>query len=214
MKENTTALTKERTEQGTPEQTRGGIYFTPRVDIVETDNELLLYADMPGVRPEDVELRYENGELRLRGRLQPRERPGQLAHAEYEEGDFYRTFQIHESIDSSKIEASCKNGVLTLHLPKVAAAKPRQITVRGGMSSDRPASRQAMISPTPSAVGIRWIALRGRTHSRLGVRPLGAPAVSAAPSPPAAFRKVPGGGECWCPLVAHGGTFGTPLPIS
>ena len=50
--------------------------------------------------------------------------------AEYEEGDFYRVFTIHESIDSTRIEAECKNGVLTVHLPKVEAARPRQIAIK------------------------------------------------------------------------------------
>ena len=49
---------------------------------------------------------------------------------EYEEGDFYRALAIHESIDNSKIEATCKNGVLTIHLPKAASAQPRQISVK------------------------------------------------------------------------------------
>jgi HSP20 family molecular chaperone IbpA len=121
---------KERTQAANPEHTRGGFFFTPRVDIYETDKELILYAEVPGVRPEDVELRYENGELLLHGHVGPRERPGHLVLGEYEEGDFYRVFNIHESIDSTKIEASCKSGVLVVRLPKVEAAQPRQINVR------------------------------------------------------------------------------------
>jgi HSP20 family protein len=50
---------------------------------------------------------------------------------EYEVGDFYRAFSIHESIDSGRISASCKNGVLTIHLPKAEKAKPKQIKVQG-----------------------------------------------------------------------------------
>jgi len=50
---------------------------------------------------------------------------------EYEEGDFYRVFQIHESIDNTRIAAECKNGELIVHLPKAEAAKPRQVRVRG-----------------------------------------------------------------------------------
>jgi HSP20 family protein len=121
---------KDRAEQTSPEHTRGGFFFTPQVDIFENDKELTLYADMPGVRSEDVDLRYENGELVLHGRFRPREHQGHFLLREYDEGDYYRVFQIHESIDSTKIEASCKNGVLTIHLPKVEAARPRQIAVR------------------------------------------------------------------------------------
>jgi len=122
---------KERAEQTSPERLRGGVFFTPRVDIFETDNELMLCADLPGVRPEDVDLRYEQGELTLHGRCQPRQPERGALLNEYEVGDFYRAFQIHESIDASKIGAEFKNGVLTVHLPKMEQAKPRQISVRG-----------------------------------------------------------------------------------
>jgi len=122
---------KDRAEQMTPERTRGGVSFMPRVDIFENEKELTLYADMPGIRPEDVDLRYEQGELVLHGRFQPGQRQGHSLLREYDEGDYYRVFQIHESIDNSRIEATCKNGVLTIHLPKLEASRPRQIAVRG-----------------------------------------------------------------------------------
>jgi HSP20 family protein len=122
---------KERAEQARPESTRGGVYFTPRVDIYELENELVLYADLPGVRAEDVELHYERGELTLHGKVRSRPRPDQFYQWEYEEGDFFRVFQVHESIDGTRIEAECKNGVLTVHLPKAEAARPRQVKVRG-----------------------------------------------------------------------------------
>jgi HSP20 family protein len=121
---------KERREQTTPERTRGGVYFTPRVDIYETDKELILFADVPGVRPEDADLRYEQGELILVGRVRPREDNRNSLLGEYDVGDFYRAFSIHESIDSSRITAECKNGVLTVHLPKMEQAQPRQINIQ------------------------------------------------------------------------------------
>lgn len=127
----TTPSTKDRPAAAQPETTRGGVCFTPRVDIVETEAELTLFAEVPGVRPEDVDLRYENGELLLHGRVRPAGDQRALLLQEYEEGDFYRAFTIHESIDHGRIAAECKNGVLTVHLPKAEAARPRQITVRG-----------------------------------------------------------------------------------
>jgi HSP20 family protein len=130
MAENTALAQKSRAEQTASESTRGGIYFTPRVDIYETDKELTLYADLPGVHPENVELRYERGQLFLHGRLQPRQQQANYLLQEYDVGDYYRVFDIHESIDAGKIEAEFKNGVLIVHLPKVEAARPRQITVR------------------------------------------------------------------------------------
>jgi HSP20 family protein len=126
----TTMTPKGRGAATAPEQTRGGPYFTPRVDIFETETELTLYADVPGVRPDDVDLRYERGELILHGRVQPRHEGRSYLLDEYEVGDFFRAFTIHESIDSGKISAECKNGVLVVHLPKVARAQPRQIQVR------------------------------------------------------------------------------------
>src|SRR5947209_16650309 len=119
MAEMSSVHQKDRAGQSGPETTHGGPYFAPRVDIYETDRELVLLADVPGVRPEDVDLRYENGELLLRARVQPRHRGAEYLLAEYEEGDFHRVFAVHESIDSSKISAECKNGVLTVHLPKM-----------------------------------------------------------------------------------------------
>ena len=122
---------KERAEQTQPERLRGGVFFTPRVDIIESDQELMVFADLPGVKPADVELRFENGELALHGRAQPRQPERGALLNEYEVGDFYRAFTVGESIDGSKISADFKNGVLTIHLPKMEKAKPRQITVRG-----------------------------------------------------------------------------------
>jgi HSP20 family molecular chaperone IbpA len=126
---NVTTAPKGQNVQAAPEQTRGGAYFVPRVDIFETENELTLLADLPGVRSEDVDLRYENGELILHARVRPRHQDRTYLLNEYEVGDFYRAFAIHESIDSGKIAAECKNGVLVLHLPKAAQAQPRQIKV-------------------------------------------------------------------------------------
>jgi HSP20 family protein len=127
----TNTPTKDRTEAARPEATRGGVHFTPRVDIVETDGELTLYVEVPGVAPDEVDLRYEKGELLLHGRVKPRQEQRSMLMQEYEEGDFYRVFAIHESIDSGRISAECKNGVLTVHLPKTEAVRPRQISVRG-----------------------------------------------------------------------------------
>jgi len=117
------------TQEATSERLREGVTFTPRVDILETDKELTLLVDLPGVRSEDVELRFEQGQLVLSGKVKPRLGDKQSILREYGEGDFYRTFALHDSIDTTKIEASCKQGILSVHLPKVEVVKPRQITV-------------------------------------------------------------------------------------
>jgi HSP20 family molecular chaperone IbpA len=128
MSENT--LVSNRSEHPRAEDTRNGQFFTPRVDIVETDKELLIYADMPGALPHDIDLRYEQGELTLRGKVQPSEPRGNLIFGEYDVGDFYRVFQVHETIDAAKIDAEFKNGVLVVHLPKQEAAKPKQVPIK------------------------------------------------------------------------------------
>jgi HSP20 family protein len=113
------------------ESLRGGVTFSPRVDILETDKELFLYADLPGVKSEDVELRFEKGELTLVGHIKPRFADNTAFRLqEYQDGDFHRVFQTTEAIDATKIEASCKQGVLTVRLPKVEAVQPRSITVK------------------------------------------------------------------------------------
>jgi len=112
------------------EATRDGTCFTPRVDIFETEAELFLFADMPGALPHEIDLRYEQGELILHGKVPPQHHDGRLVFGEYDVGDFYRVFQVHESIDASKIEADFKNGVLKVRLPKQASALPKKVPIK------------------------------------------------------------------------------------
>jgi len=72
MAENNLVQAEKKSEVKTPELTRGATTFTPRVDIIETPEELLLFADMPGVKPEDVDVRFENGELIIHGKCNSR----------------------------------------------------------------------------------------------------------------------------------------------
>ena len=128
---NSPAIKKEqRTELDRPEVTLG-LCFTPRVDIMETEEESLLLAGLPGVKPEDVDVRFDNGELIIDGCCAPRHQGANYLLSEYGVGDFYRGFTISEQIDWQKISAELKNGVLTVHLPKAETVKPRKITVKG-----------------------------------------------------------------------------------
>src|SRR5947209_11928087 len=94
--------TKNEMGSAHPEPTYGARHFTPRVDILETDRELMLFAEMPGVKPDDVDLRYENGELVLHGKVPARDNGRPMLLHEYENGDFYRVFRIDESVDATK----------------------------------------------------------------------------------------------------------------
>ena len=85
---------------------------------------------MPGVLPDDVDVRFEKGELTVHGR-DTGARGQDRASLEYEAGSYFRTFRFAEHIAADRIQAELKNGVLTLHLPKVEAVKPRRISVRG-----------------------------------------------------------------------------------
>lgn len=118
-----------QTEASAVEHLRGGPVFSPRVDIWETKDELVLCADMPGVTAENLDIQFENRELRIHGKVSPRHENINFLYGEYGIGDFYRTFQIGEAIDAEKISAELKDGVMTLHLPKTEAVKPRRIVV-------------------------------------------------------------------------------------
>jgi HSP20 family protein len=128
------ALEKRPTGSIAPEQTYGGRVFVPPVDIVEREDELLLLADMPGVRPDEVDIDYGNGLLTIHGKVGPRQDPAQTNYLleEYAVGDFHRRFEIGESVDAARIAAELRDGVLTVRLPKVQEILPRKITVKGG----------------------------------------------------------------------------------
>ncbi|MCE9555804.1 MAG: Hsp20/alpha crystallin family protein [Planctomycetes bacterium] len=112
------------------EYTRGGRYYRPRVDIVEREGDLTVLADMPGVGPDDVDVQFNDGVLTILGRVADR-LPADTPYLsrEYGVGDYYRSFQVSDQIDAQQISAEMANGVLTLHLPKAAAARPRKIAV-------------------------------------------------------------------------------------
>jgi HSP20 family protein len=126
-----TTETAVKNEPETVERTRGGPVYRPNVDILEAPNELTLVADMPGVNNESIDIDFEDGLLTVQGKVgQRHENEGHLLLREYGLGDFFRTFRVSERIDVAGIHAECKDGVLTVHLPKVEAAKPRKIAVQ------------------------------------------------------------------------------------
>jgi HSP20 family molecular chaperone IbpA len=116
-------------EKGAP--VRRQVTYTPPVDIVELPEKLVLTIDMPGVRSQDVEINFERGELTVFGKRPLPEHKGQWLVEEIEAGDYYRAFLISQDVAADKISAELKNGVLTIHLPRVEAAQPRKISVKG-----------------------------------------------------------------------------------
>jgi HSP20 family protein len=125
------ATIEKRTEPvAETERTRGGRVYRPNVDILEKQDELLVVADMPGVKGGEIDIRFEDGELTIHGPAAARQEGARYLVQEYGVGDFYRTFRVSERVDATKISADYKDGVLVLHLPKVEAAKPRKIKVK------------------------------------------------------------------------------------
>ena len=104
--------------------------YVPQVDVLETAEELLLRADLPGTGPGSVDVQYENGVLSLHGAVEDRG-TGETHHllCEYGVGHFDRSFEIGDLVDPDRIQAEIRDGVLTVHLPKKAAAQPRRIDV-------------------------------------------------------------------------------------
>jgi HSP20 family molecular chaperone IbpA len=123
---------KEKAEVTAPaEQTRPGLVFTPAVDIFETDKEITLLADMPGVKAADLNIDLHENVLSLDGEVKSPEGDGEVdIIREYRTGKYYRQFTLSQVIDQAKIDAEMKDGVLRLRLPKVEAATPRKIAVK------------------------------------------------------------------------------------
>jgi HSP20 family protein len=113
------------------EQMRPGLVFTPSVDIFETDHEITLLADLPGVTTKSLAIDLRENTLTLTGEVEPFEEAGEEdIMIEYEIGKYYRQFTLSSVIDQSKIDAKLADGVLRLSLPKIEAATPRKIEVK------------------------------------------------------------------------------------
>ena len=106
--------------------------WSPAVDVQETDTEYVIKADLPDVKKEDVKVELLDGALTIEGeRQQEKEEKGKKFHKiEREYGKFLRRFALPNEVDASKVQADFKNGVLNVHLPKSAAAKPKAIEVK------------------------------------------------------------------------------------
>ncbi len=125
-----TPKAKQEVEQR--ERTRAGRNFVPEVDIAEDGDALWLWADMPGVSADQVNVHLDEDSLLLEGHVSLDEYAGLTpAYTEYLVGDYVRRFTLPDAAryDHEKITARLENGVLEVRLPKAAAAKPRKIPV-------------------------------------------------------------------------------------
>jgi HSP20 family protein len=123
---------REKAEFATPaEQLKAGPVFSPAIDIFETEKEISLLADMPGVKANNLSIDVKENVLTLSGEVEAPEGPDEVdVLREYRTGRYFREFNLSQLIDQTKIDASLKDGVLHLKLPKVEKASPRKIAVK------------------------------------------------------------------------------------
>ncbi len=106
---------------------RETVTLAPSIDIHETDTAFVLLADMPGVAPEGLELIVERSTLRIRGRAQ--EATGEPEHQEFDLGEYRSAFAITDDLDTDRITAALRDGVLRVEIPKSERLRPKKIPV-------------------------------------------------------------------------------------
>lgn len=127
------ALQAREKEELQGEATRPGPVFRPDIDILERQDDYVIYADLPGVDDRSVDVRLERGLLTLDAQLATVPEAGWTPiHTEYRVGSFHREFRISEDVDAEGVSAKMSNGVLELRLPKSVERRPRSIPVQGG----------------------------------------------------------------------------------
>ena len=112
-----------------PQSAESRRFATPLVDIESTQDGYVLYAEMPGVSKDGIEVTVENGDLLIVGHRRPLEVSGEPIYRESRPYDFRRVYELDPSIDTSRISARIENGLLIVNLPKAEKVKPRRIEV-------------------------------------------------------------------------------------
>jgi HSP20 family protein len=132
MTEQELSVQKKREVAG-EEHTRPGTTYVPDVDICETRDSLWLWADMPGVDEQSVDVKLVDGALTIEGRVGLADYANlSPVYTEYKVGNYARRFTVSSDIDGERIKAHLRNGVLAIELPKAERAKPRRIAVTAG----------------------------------------------------------------------------------
>ncbi|MGC4053336.1 MAG: Hsp20/alpha crystallin family protein [Paludibaculum sp.] len=111
--------------------------WSPAVDIAENENELVLTADIPGVKLEEIDIKLEDGTLSLRGKreFEKKQEKGGYHRIERSYGTFQRVFTLPETVDVEKVSAQFDSGVLKITLPKKEVAKPKSVKISVGSSN-------------------------------------------------------------------------------
>ncbi len=133
MVERTVPAPGQQQTEGQREPTRSDERFvSPPVDIYEDEHGLVVVAYLPGADPGTLDVRVERGILTIQARAAEQTGTGEPVYREYELTGFHRQFQLPHEVDTGRIEAELRHGVLTLRLPRLAPAEPRRIQVRTG----------------------------------------------------------------------------------
>lgn len=148
---------------------RDGNAWTPAVDIKETEEDIRVELELPGLKPEDVEVTAENGVLTIRGEKRTERKEGEESRyhvVERSYGAFMRTFQLPQGIDEEQINAEFDNGILTLHVPKAALPQPRRIQINASQKG----KEQGQVGSGSSKGGNQPTAGRGRSSTTTSQR--------------------------------------------
>lgn len=132
MTANELKIQEKKVAQPNGETTKPDTYFAPHVDIFETDQEVVVMADVPGATTEGIDLALEENILTIQAQRTPIKYLGRVILEEYESGHYLRRFTLAETIDQERIEASLVNGVLKVRLPKLGPSQPKKIEVKIG----------------------------------------------------------------------------------
>ncbi len=118
-----------KTQKDVPATREEERYLKPPVDIYEKEDKLTVIVDMPGVKQDDVDVRVDDGILTIQGKITHEPPAEDAEYREFKLMNFFRQFELGELIDQEKISAKLTNGVMTLNLPKVEKAQPKQIKI-------------------------------------------------------------------------------------
>jgi HSP20 family protein len=110
----------------------GGSYLVPPADAWESNDEVLVEMALPGVDPDDVEVTFAQNTVTVRGHFEPADEDKSWVLRERARGQFSRTFNLNVPVEADRADATFRNGVLVLRLPKSEAIKPRKIEVKAG----------------------------------------------------------------------------------
>lgn len=136
MADTSSAIEAQKQELSTledTERTRDCQCFVPRADIYETDDQIVVVVDVPGASENSIDITLEKNVLTINAYVEPEDREGYaLSLAEFEVGDYQRSFRLSDEVDRENIEASIKDGVLRLELAKAKEAQSRKINVAVG----------------------------------------------------------------------------------